>query len=51
MNIFSYNIRGGRVVSKRKRIIYFLNSSKVDVCFIQETKLSCFNDYLTRLDD
>lgn len=44
MNIFSYDIRGGGTVSKRKRISFLLNSSNIDVCFLQETKISNFNN-------
>lgn len=44
MIILSYNIRGGGIVSNRKRISYLLNSCKVDVCFLQETKITNFND-------
>lgn len=29
---------------KRKRISYLLNKEKVDVCFLQETKVKEFND-------
>ncbi|XP_058761236.1 uncharacterized protein LOC131634588 [Vicia villosa] len=46
MNLISYNIRGGGALSKRKRISVLLKVSKVDLCFIQETKLPCFNDNL-----
>lgn len=46
MNIISYNIRGGGNASKRRRVSFLLKSEKVDVCFIQETKLSCFSDIL-----
>ncbi|XP_058776661.1 uncharacterized protein LOC131650982 [Vicia villosa] len=45
MNLLSYNIRGG-MSSKRKRVSYLIKSNNIDVCFIQETKLSGFNDYL-----
>lgn len=48
MNLISYNIRGGVFISKRKRISFLLNSSKVDICFLQETKLSSFNDNLAK---
>lgn len=46
MKSISYNIRGGGIPSKQKQISIFLKSSKVDVCFIQETKLQSFSDEL-----
>lgn len=46
MNILLYNIRGGGFLSKRKRIIFLLNTEKVDVCFLQETKAVSFSDSL-----
>lgn len=46
MNLLSYNIRGGGSPSKRRRISFILQSSKVNVCFIQETKQSAFSDIL-----
>lgn len=47
MNILSYNIRGGGNVVKRKRIRFLLNAEKVDVCFLQETKLLGFSDSIS----
>lgn len=47
MNLMSYNIRGGGISSKRKRISFLIQSYKLEVCFIQETKISCFNEILT----
>lgn len=44
MILISYNIRQGGILSKGKRISFLLNSNKVDVCFIQETKWSSFNE-------
>lgn len=43
MIVMSYNIRGGNV-SKRKRVSFSVRSQKVDVLFIQETKISLLND-------
>lgn len=48
MNILSYNIRGGGCLSKRKRVSFLLQFSKVEVCFIQETKLDGFNYNLAK---
>lgn len=46
MNLLSYNIRGGGASSKRRRFDFLIQSNKIDVCFIQETKFSSFNDAL-----
>lgn len=46
MNLLSYNIRGGGSSSKRKRIGFLNQFLNIDVCFLQETKLSFFNDDL-----
>ncbi|XP_058766042.1 uncharacterized protein LOC131639577 [Vicia villosa] len=46
MNFYPYNIRGGGIPSKKKRISYLIQSNKVEVCFIQEIKISSFNDSL-----
>lgn len=48
MNFMSYNIRGGGIPSKRKRVNFLIQSYNVEVCFIQETKFPCFNENLTR---
>ncbi|XP_058762952.1 uncharacterized protein LOC131636352 [Vicia villosa] len=40
MIIFSLNLRGGGSRAKRKRVGYHIQKGEVDVCFIQETKLS-----------
>ncbi|XP_058775967.1 uncharacterized protein LOC131650266 [Vicia villosa] len=40
MIIFSLNIRGGGSRAKRKRVGYHIQKGDVDICFIQETKLS-----------
>lgn len=48
MNILSYNIKRGGSISKRKRVNFLLNSSRVDICFLQETNLGSFNDNLAR---
>ncbi|XP_058732979.1 uncharacterized protein LOC131604562 [Vicia villosa] len=44
MNLLSYNIRGGGTLSKRKRVSFLVQSFSIDICFIQETKLPCFNE-------
>ncbi|XP_058742529.1 uncharacterized protein LOC131615027 [Vicia villosa] len=46
MNVLSYNIRGGCMSSKRKRVSFLIQSNNIDVCFIQETKLHVFNESL-----
>ncbi|XP_058734029.1 uncharacterized protein LOC131605721 [Vicia villosa] len=38
--ILSYNIRGGGNRAKRKRVGFLIQKGDVDICFIQETKLS-----------
>ncbi|CAK8571209.1 unnamed protein product [Lathyrus sativus] len=38
MNLVSYNIRGSGSRAKRREICKLLNSEKVDLCMIQETK-------------
>src|SRR4051812_49232037 len=40
MIIFSLNLRGGGSRAKRKRVGYHIQKGDVDICFIQETKLS-----------
>ncbi|XP_058783757.1 uncharacterized protein LOC131658488 [Vicia villosa] len=40
MIILSYNLRGGGNQTKRKRVDFLIQKSDVDLCFIQETKLS-----------
>ncbi|CAK8541086.1 unnamed protein product [Lathyrus sativus] len=40
MNILSINIRGGGSIVKRKRLAHLIQSGKVDIFFVQETKLS-----------
>ncbi|XP_058725895.1 uncharacterized protein LOC131597199 [Vicia villosa] len=40
MIIFSLNLRGGGSRAKRKRVGYHIPKGDVDICFIQETKLS-----------
>ncbi|XP_058775210.1 uncharacterized protein LOC131649465 [Vicia villosa] len=40
MIIFSLNLRGGGSRAKRKRVGYHIRKGDVDICFIQETKLS-----------
>lgn len=44
MNIFSYNIRGGGISSKIRRVSYLIQANKIDLCFIQDTKLTSFCD-------
>ncbi|XP_058785888.1 uncharacterized protein LOC131660624 [Vicia villosa] len=46
MNLLSFNIRGGGSFSKRKRVSFLIQSNNIDVCFVQETKLSDFNDVI-----
>ncbi|XP_058784242.1 uncharacterized protein LOC131659013 [Vicia villosa] len=43
MIIVTHNIRGWGNIIKRKHIGFMNQSSRVDVCFLQETKLSTFN--------
>ncbi|XP_058733128.1 uncharacterized protein LOC131604722 [Vicia villosa] len=40
MIIISYNLRGGGNRAKRKRVGFLIQKDDVDICFIQETKLS-----------
>ncbi|XP_058752696.1 uncharacterized protein LOC131625878 [Vicia villosa] len=40
MIILSYNLRGGGIRAKRKRVGFLIQKGDVDLCFIQETKLS-----------
>lgn len=44
MNILPFNIRGGGSLIKRKRVSYLISSGNFNVCFLQETKLSSFDD-------
>lgn len=46
MNILSYNIRGGGILSKRKRFSFLWNTSKVEVFLIQKSKLSLCTDVI-----
>ncbi|XP_058760649.1 uncharacterized protein LOC131633997 [Vicia villosa] len=48
MNIVTYNIRGGGNYSKRKKISFLLCSGKIDVCFLQETKIDCVTDSIAK---
>lgn len=40
MNLLSTNIKGGSNKVKQKRIAHLIQADKVDICFIQETKLT-----------
>lgn len=46
MNLLSYNIRGGGINAKRKRISYLIQSGNIDLCFIQESKFTSFDESL-----
>lgn len=46
MNTMSFNIKGGGNMVKRRRLSHIIQSCKVDMCFIQESKLSELNDNL-----
>lgn len=46
MNVLSYNIIGGGNVVKRKRVSHLIQSCKVGICFIRETKLVSLNPNL-----
>ncbi|XP_058763157.1 uncharacterized protein LOC131636567 [Vicia villosa] len=48
MIIFSLNIRGGGSRAKRKRVRYHIQKGEVDICFIQETKLSGINSNIVK---
>ncbi|XP_058726795.1 uncharacterized protein LOC131598187 [Vicia villosa] len=48
MNLLTYNIRGGGALSKRKRVSFLLQSLKIDICLLQETKIPCFSDSLAK---
>ncbi|CAL5195683.1 unnamed protein product [Lathyrus oleraceus] len=43
MNILSLNIRGGGSRTKRKRVSFLIQSSKFDICLLQETKTKQFD--------
>lgn len=42
MNLMLYNIRGDGIPSKGKRVSFLIQSNRIEVCFIQETKLMFF---------
>lgn len=46
MNILSLNIIRGRRKIKRKRISFLIQSGNTDLCFLQEVKLSAFDNVL-----
>lgn len=45
---YSYNIIWRGLSSKKKKISYLLKSSKVVICFLQETKLTTFDEPMAR---
>ncbi|CAK8570842.1 unnamed protein product [Lathyrus sativus] len=47
MNILSINLRGGSSVVKRRRLAHLIQSGKVDICFVQESKLVAVNLEMT----
>lgn len=48
MNLLSYNVRGGGLLSKRKRISFLTQSNKTDLCFLQEININCFYECVAR---
>lgn len=48
MNILYYNIKGGGSSIKKKIINYLINSGNIDIFFLQETKMTYFDDGMAR---
>lgn len=48
MKLLSYNIRGGGLSSKRERISFLIQSNMTKIGFLQETKITCFDDCMAR---
>lgn len=49
MNLMFINIKGRSNIVKRKRIACLIQASKIDVCFIQETKLASLDELIVSL--
>jgi hypothetical protein len=46
MKIFSLNMRGWGDSAKRRHLHSFIKSGVFDVCFLQETKRTSFEDFM-----